>query len=58
MNYTQGERVTWQGLNRTYTGVVDAFRGPWALVRIDGSAGYVLLQNEPLTKKEDGNQFP
>lgn len=52
MNYTQGERVTWQGLNRTYTGVVDAFRGPWALERIDGSAGYVLLQNEPPKTKE------
>lgn len=55
MNYKQGERVTWQGLNRTYTGVVDAFRGPWALVRIDGSAGYILLQNEPLKTKEDGD---
>lgn len=52
MNYTQGERVTWRGLNRTYTGVEDASRGPWALVRIDGSARYVLLQNEPLKTKE------
>lgn len=52
MNYKQGEHVTRRGLNRTYTGVVDAFRGPWALVRIDGSAGYVLLQNEPLKTKE------
>lgn len=53
MNYKQGEHVTWRGLNHTHTGVVEAFYGPYAVVRIDGSDRYVLLQNEPLTTNKE-----
>ena len=46
MNYGIGERVSWRGMNRDYTGVVTGYHGPFAVVRIDGSAKCVLLQNE------------
>ena len=44
--YKQGERVTWRGINRDYTGVVDGFFGAFAVVRVEQSGKAVLLANE------------
>ena len=51
MNYKQGDQVAWVGLNRAYTGVVVGYHGPYAIVKINGSSGLVLLQNEPIKQK-------
>ena len=37
-----GDRVSWRGLNRTYTGIVERLDDAGALVLIDGG-GYMIL---------------
>ena len=43
--------MTWRGINRDYKGEIVGFYGPFAVARIEGSARYVLLQNELIKKK-------
>lgn len=49
MKYQIGERVSWRGLNRIYTGTVvshdERNNIQFALVRVDGSGKHVLLYN-------------
>lgn len=47
MNLTIGERVSWRGLNREYTGVVESCTGAEWLVRIDGSSKQIIISNNP-----------
>ena len=57
MLYSIGDRVRWPGLNRHYTGEVVGYRGPFALVRVDGSGRHILLQNEDyVIKPLNGNE--
>ncbi len=49
--YKQWERVTWRGINRDYTGVVEGFFGAFAVVRVDQSWKSVLLANETINSK-------
>ena len=51
--YKQGERVTWRGINRDYTGVVDGFFGAFAVVRVDQSGKAVLLANETIKNNQN-----
>lgn len=37
-----GDRVSWRGINRTYTGIVERLDDAGALVLIDGG-GYMIL---------------
>lgn len=49
--YKIGDKASWQSLNRTYTGEVVGFYGPFAVVKIDGSGKSILLDNrQPKTK--------
>lgn len=50
--YKQGERVTWRGINRDYTGVVEGFFGAFAVVRVDQSGKAVLLANETIKNNQ------
>ena len=45
MKYQVGDKVSWRSINRDFTGVVEGYRGPFAVVRIDGSGKYTLLDN-------------
>lgn len=40
---TNGERISWRGLNRNYTGIIIGNRHGFALVKIDGTEKSVLL---------------
>ena len=56
MKYQVGDKVSWRSINRDFTGVVEGYRGPFAVVRIDGSGKYILLGNKPLNTKDDGDK--
>ena len=49
--YHIGERVSWDSLNKTYSGEVIGFDRHYAVVRIDGSTKATLLTNEEPTLK-------
>jgi hypothetical protein len=48
---TIGERVTWRGLNREYSGTVVGFYRDCAVVELP-TGKRVLLDNKPLNTKE------
>ena len=50
--YSIGQQVSWRGVNRSYTGVIVGFHGPYAIARIDGTGKSVLLGYKPLTPKK------
>lgn len=45
MKYQVGDKVSWRSINLNFTGVVEGYNGPFAVVRIDGSGKYILLDN-------------
>ena len=45
MKYQVGDKVSWRSINRDFTGVVEGYRGPFAVVRIDGSGKHTILDN-------------
>ena len=45
--YEIGQQVSWSGINRTYTGKIVGFKGPYAIARIDGTGKSVLLGGPP-----------
>lgn len=47
-----GDRVSWQSANKDFTGVVEGYHGPFAVVRIDGTAKVVLLDNNDKKAKK------
>ena len=46
-----GERVTWRGLNREYSGTVVGFFREWAVVELPNGKR-VLLDNKPKEEKK------
>lgn len=47
MQYQVGDKVSWKSINKDYTGVVEGYHGPFAVVRIDGSGKQILLGDKP-----------
>lgn len=45
MTLTIGERVSWRGLNREYTGEIEGFYGPFAIATIEGTDRKVLIHD-------------
>ena len=54
----KGVRVTWRGLNRDYSGVVVRMEGTHAVVQVDGTGRYILLQQQNNNKKADKDGGP
>ena len=50
--------MTWRGLNRDYSGVVVRMEGTHAVVQVDGTGRYILLQQQNNNKKADKDGGP